>query len=99
MNLIAFKNYEGKELIYLVKVEYKGKTLLKIGFSKGLEGRMDIYELHNPEIQLLKVREGSRSLEGLMHEYFSEFSYPKRKEWFYYNDQIVSEFDTLDENQ
>lgn len=97
MNLENFNVEEGKEYIYLVMVEYKDKTLLKIGYTKTIDGRMDTYELHNPDIQLLKIREGSRDLEGYMHKRFEKYSYPKREEWFYYNEEIVNGFDTFEE--
>ena len=98
MDLTSF-NYEkeGKEYIYLVMVEYKDKTLLKVGYTKTIDGRMDTYELHNPDIQLLKIREGSRGLEDYMHKKFEKYKYPKREEWFYYNKEIVNSFDTLEE--
>ena len=60
MELEKFDVEEGKEYIYLVMVEYKDKTLLKIGYTKTINGRMDTYELHNPDIQLLTIREGTR---------------------------------------
>ena len=94
--LDGFNVEEGKEYIYLVMVEYKDKTLLKIGYSKTLEGRMDTYELHNPDIQLLKIREGTRGLEDYMHKKFEKYKYPKREEWFYYNEEIVEGFNTLE---
>ena len=50
MSLENFNVEEGKEYIYLVMVEYKDKTLLKVGYSKTLENRMDTYELHNPDL-------------------------------------------------
>ena len=96
--LEKFNVEEGKEYIYLVMVEYKDKTLLKIGYTKTLNNRMDTYELHNPDIQLLKIREGTRGLETSMHKKFEKYAYPKRKEWFYYNEEIIKEFDTLEEN-
>jgi len=98
MDLTSF-NYEkeGKEYIYLVMVEYKDKTLLKVGYTKTLENRMDTYELHNPDFQLLKIREGTRGLEVYMHKKFEKYRYPKREEWFYYNEEIVEGFDTLEE--
>ena len=96
--LEKFNVEEGKEYIYLVMVEYKDKTLLKVGYTKTLNNRMDAYELHNPDIQLLKIREGTRDLENYMHKKFEKYSYPIRKEWFYYNEEIIKEFDTLDEN-
>ena len=41
MKFDRFNVKEGKEYIYLVMVEYKDKTLLKIGYTKTIEGRMD----------------------------------------------------------
>lgn len=97
MKFDRFNVKEGKEYIYLVMVEYKDKTLLKIGYTKTLNGRMDTYELHNPDIQLLKIREGSRSLENYMHKRFKKYAYPKREEWFYFDEEIMNGFDTLEE--
>ena len=97
MKFDRFNVKEGKEYVYLVMVEYKDKTLLKIGYTKTLNGRMDTYELHNPDIQLLKIREGSRSLENYMHKRFKKYAYPKREEWFYFDEEIMNGFDTLEE--
>ena len=97
MELEKFDVEEGKEYIYLVMVEYKDKTLLKIGYTKTINGRMDTYELHNPDIQLLTIREGTRDLETYMHKKFEKYAYPKRREWFYYNKDIVLTFDMLEE--
>jgi len=97
MKLKDFNYTEDGEYIYLVMVEYKDKTLLKIGYTKTLDNRMDTYELHNPDIQLLKIREGTRELENYMHKKFEKYAYPKRKEWFYYNEEIIKNFDVLDE--
>ena len=96
MDLEKF-NVKGKEYIYLVMVEYRDKTLLKIGYTKTVDERMDAYELHNPDIQLLKIREGTRDLEGYMHKKFEKYAYPKRREWFFYNEEIIKGFDTLEE--
>ena len=96
MKFDRFKVEDGKEYIYLVMVEYKDKTLLKIGYTKTLDNRMDTYELHNPDIQLLSIREGTRDLENYMHKKFEKYLYPKRREWFYYNEEIIDGFDTLE---
>ena len=31
-----------------------------------------------------------------MHRYFRKFKYPERNEWFYYSDEIVKNFDSLE---
>lgn len=97
MNLEKFNVEEGKEYIYLVMVEYKDETLLKIGYTKTINNRMDTYELHNPGIKLLNIKEGTRDLESYMHKKFEKYAYPKRREWFYYNKEIILTFDLLEE--
>lgn len=88
-------------MIYLIETTYYNKNtkeildLLKIGYTKYLNKRLDTYLLHNPECVLLDTREGDSELESFLHSYFSKYKYPKREEWFYYNEEIINSFKTL----
>jgi hypothetical protein len=83
---------KGDEVVYLIKVEYKNETLLKIGYTSDIDSRIKSYESHNPNFMLLDLREGTKSLEDLMHRYFNKYRHLPSKEWFYYSDEIVNKF-------
>lgn len=84
----------GTKVVYLIKTEYNSETLLKVGYTSDLKKRMNTYNLYNPKSELLKVREGSTFLESSLHRRFKHLLYPDCTEWFYYDDQIITEFDT-----
>lgn len=85
-------------MIYLIETTYYNKDtkevldLLKIGYTKDIDSRIDSYYLHNPECRLLDTREGNTELESYFHSLYNKYSYPKRKEWFYYSQEIVDNF-------
>lgn len=84
------------EIIDKEKGEFKYSPLLKIGYTKDIDSRFDSYLLHNPGCKLLGTREGSTELESFLHSYFQKYSYPGRdREWFYYNQEIVDNFQSL----
>lgn len=89
-------------MIYLIRTTYydlKTKEvidLLKIGYTKDINKRFDSYLLHNPECKLLDTREGDVELENYFHRYYSKLKYPNRNEWFYYDQEIVNNFQLLD---
>ena len=84
------------EIIDLEKGEFKYSPLLKIGYTKDIDSRFDSYELHNPGCKLLGKRKGGTDLESYFHSYYSKYKYPKREEWFYYSQEIVDNFQTLE---
>lgn len=84
------------EIIDLEKGEFGYSPLLKIGYTKNIDSRFDSYELHNVGCKLLKTREGGTDLENYMHKYFSKYKYPNREEWFYYSQEIIDNFQTLE---
>jgi hypothetical protein len=65
---------------------------LKIGYTKDLDSRLDSYFTSNPDCILLQTREGDTSVETYLHKKFEKYSYPKRNEWFYYNQEIIDHF-------
>lgn len=79
-------------MIYLIKVEYKDVTLLKVGYAKDIKKRLNQYTTENPLFELLDYREGDRKLEDFLHSMFKEYKFEKGKEWFYYNEFIVNNF-------
>lgn len=79
-------------MIYLIKVEYKDVTLLKVGYAKNIKKRLSQYTTENPLFELLDYREGDRKLEDFLHSMFKEYKFEKGKEWFYYNEFIVNNF-------
>lgn len=88
-------------MIYLIETTYYNKDtkevldLLKIGYTKDINSRIDSYYLHNPECRLLDTREGNTELESYFHSLYNKYSYPKRKEWFYYSQEIVDNFQKI----
>ena len=84
------------DIIDLEKGEFKYSPLLKIGYTKDIDSRFDSYELHNPGCKLIGTREGTTELESYFHSYYSKYKYPKRDEWFYYSQEIVDNFQTLE---
>ena len=88
-------------MIYLIETTYYNKDtkevldLLKIGYTKDINSRIDSYFLHNPECRLLDTREGNTELESYFHSLYNKYSYPKRKEWFYYSQEIVDNFQKI----
>ena len=84
------------EIIDKERGEFKYSPLLKIGYTKDIDSRFDSYLLHNPGCKLLGTREGDTNLESFLHSYFQKYSYPGRdREWFYYNQEIVDNFQSL----
>jgi hypothetical protein len=79
-------------MIYLIKVDYREVTLLKIGYAKSIKRRLTQYITENPLFELLDHREGDRRLEELLHDLFKEYKFEKGREWFYYDDYIVENF-------
>ena len=85
-------------MIYLIEATYYDKVnkkiidLLKIGYTNNLKKRFAQYVSNNPEVQLLDDRSGGEDLEKYLHKYFSKYKYPKLEEWFYYDDEIVDNF-------
>ena len=88
-------------MIYLIETTYYNKDtkevldLLKIGYTKDIDSRIDSYYLHNPECKLLDTREGDTELESYFHFLYNKYSYPKRREWFYYSQEIVDNFQKI----
>ena len=84
------------EVIDVEKGEFRYSPLLKIGYTKDIDSRFDTYLLHNPGCKLLGKREGDTGLESFFHSYYSKYKYPKREEWFYYSQEIIDNFQTLE---
>lgn len=84
------------EIVDKERGEYLNSPLLKIGYTKDIDSRFDSYLLHNPGCKLLETREGDTELESYFHSYYSRYKYPDReREWFYYNQEIVDNFQNL----
>ena len=70
--------------------------ILKIGFSDNVDNRIRSYASHYPFVKKLAVREGDEFMEKFLHLYFNEYKYPELEEWFYYNDEIVDKFNSVE---
>ena len=88
-------------MLYLIKEignEQDGNLteILKIGFSDNVDNRIRSYASHYPFVKKLAVREGDEFMEKFLHLYFNEYKYPELEEWFYYNDEIVDKFNSVE---
>ena len=85
-------------MIYLIKVDYKDITLLKIGYTADLskDVRYAAYRLHNPLFELLyEIPNCNDILEKKLQKYFSEYRYKDYgSEWFVWDEEIVDYFKT-----
>ena len=87
-------------MIYLIKSAAFDEndnyiTILKIGYAKEVDKRYNQYVDHNPTSVLLKIREGDKTLESYLHGYFKKYKFPKKREWFYYSQDIVDNFENI----
>ena len=87
-------------MIYLIKSAAFDEndnyiTILKIGYAKEVDKRYNQYVDHNPTSILLKIREGDKTLESYLHGYFKKYKFPKKREWFYYSQDIVDNFENI----
>lgn len=84
-------------MIYLIKVEYKDCTLLKIGYGytkdNNYNRRIATYKLHNPKCEILyTILRGTEKHEKSLHRMFKKFTYlDYGREWFY-EDISIYEF-------
>ena len=85
-------------MLYLIKSPSNCGKILKIGYTNDIKRRLDSYKSENPDSELLATREGDEAFEHKLHKYFHRFKYTSGREWFYYNEEIVDEFSTIQED-
>lgn len=85
-------------MLYLIKSPGNSGKILKIGYTNKIKRRLDSYKSENPDAELLATREGDEVFEHKLHKYFHRFKYTSGREWFYYNEEIVDEFETIQED-
>lgn len=71
-------------MIYLLK---SGKYL-KVGYASNLKKRMEMYNTHNPNYELLCFSEGTQQDETKWHNRYK----PTRNEWLDFNQNLIDEF-------
>ena len=85
-------------MIYLISVEYRYETLLKIGYTadENSKKRFDNYKMHNPKsVVLFKIPGGTEQDEKNLHHMFRSFLYPDYgNEWFNFDQSIIDFFTT-----
>ena len=85
-------------MIYLISVEYRYETLLKIGYTadENSKKRFDNYKMHNPKsVVLFKIPGGTEQDEKNLHHMFRTFLYPDYgNEWFNFDQSIIDFFTT-----
>lgn len=57
-------------MIYLIK----NRNYLKIGYSNNIEERLKNYNIHNPNYELLAIRDGTREFETFLHNRFKKLT-------------------------
>ena len=65
-------------MIYLISVEYRYETLLKIGYTadENSKKRFDTYKMHNPKsVVLFTIPGGTEQDEKNLHHMFRSFLY------------------------
>lgn len=85
-------------MLYLIKSPGNSDKILKIGYTNNIKKRLKSYRSDNPDAELLATREGDEVFEHKLHKYFHRFKYTSGREWFYYNEEIVDEFKTIQED-
>lgn len=85
-------------MLYLIKSPGNSGKILKIGYTNNIKKRLKSYRSDNPDAELLATREGDEVFEHKLHKYFHRFKYTSGREWFYYNEEIVDEFKTIQED-
>lgn len=73
-------------MIYLIKND----NFLKIGYTKDTDERLKTYNTHNPDYELLAIREEDRKFETFLHYRFKQ--YQIKTEWYEYNKNIINDF-------
>ena len=93
-------------MIYLIQDCYKNDNgeyvdILKIGYSDKpfKQSRNSQYKTHNYGYKLIGEREGDTRFEHYLHEKYKDFRLSPDTEWFLYDQSIVDEFFTIDENE
>ena len=83
-------------MIYLISVEYRYETLLKIGYTadKNSKKRFDTYKMHNPKsVVLFTIPGGTEKHEKAIHNKFRSFLYSDYgNEWFNFDQSIINFF-------
>ena len=75
-------------MIYLIKsYGYRGKSVLKIGFTDDIQKRSYQYFSSNPMMEVLSTREGDEIFEKLLHRYLYYLGFQYKRfgrldEWF-----------------
>lgn len=84
-------------MLYLIG----NKEYIKVGYTANYNTfaqRMIAYKTHNPDCRLLGLKAGTLEDEKHYHTMLADKKLPDRKEWFYYDADIIGDFET-DENR
>lgn len=85
-------------MIYLIRsYGLNGKSILKVGYTDSPGKRFETYFYHNPEIEVISVREGDEVLENLLHVYLGSLGFKYKKdgklnEWFVNDPRVYQIF-------
>lgn len=85
-------------MIYLIRsYGFKGKSVLKIGFTDDIQKRFYQYFIYNPMMEVLSTREGDEVFEKLLHKYLYYLGFQYKRfgrldEWFIDSPEVKQVF-------
>ena len=76
-------------MLYLIR----SGNYIKIGFTEDLDSRISQYETHNPNFEVIGIKDGNRADELEYHLYLNKLglSVKNKVEWFFYNSDVIKE--------
>lgn len=80
-------------MLYLIG----NKKYIKVGYTANYNTfaeRMSAYKTHNPDCRLIGLKAGTLEDEKHYHKLLADKKLPDRKEWFYYDADIIGDFET-----
>ena len=94
---LAISTINFNTMLYLIG----NKEYIKVGYTANYNTfaqRMVAYKTHNPDCKLLGLKTGTLEDEKHYHKLLADKKLPDREEWFYYDADIIGDFET-DENR
>ena len=89
-------------MLYLIRSFGRGsKSYLKIGFSDNLDNRLRQYRIHNPQFELISLRQGTQEDEMLLHMFLDIKGYRTNflNEWFIDCPEVLTLFHVSIDNK
>lgn len=78
-------------IYFLVAKGNRGKSFVKIGYSKDVERRVKEIQTMCPlKVSLWFVMDGNLQTEAGLHQYYKEFKIPHTNEWFHLHGELLN---------